>query len=306
MLDLDQSPLASIFGSLQNAPFELAPECKDELRLLVARTGIKVRLDLEEESFCLSVDPETKQITFGLATAERLWAACYGYVVLIGVIQKHGMGILIHLSADESSRRAMELLEWSVKAGITGKYVPWPSDLPKPSASDAHGCDEYAASELYLCMVGWAILHEIGHLACSHRASHSQLECIRMEYEADDWASQWILEKWKQYGDDSRIFIKRSLGMTLALSMFAGLEAHDRKGGLGTHPDSPERLLHFLDKFVPETHGSSLPPEQFAWFAAVVVVQLHLMATGKSCAPTAEFPDYRSFLVDASERLGSP
>src|SRR5437899_788732 len=115
----------------------------------------------------------------------------------------------------------------------------------------------------------WMLLHELGHVVNGHFARTVATGADRqsIEYEADDWASAWVLDRWRSYagGHDERAFAKRSIGAALALCILASWEVYDRTEGWPTHPDPAKRLLHFLDRFVPESGEMQAQITDAAW-----------------------------------------
>jgi hypothetical protein len=81
-------------------------------------------------------------------------------------------------------------------------------------------------NELFLMTSGWILLHEIGHIVLNHGANTNPTseESIEMELAADDWASSWMLDRWRDYRDDVRVFQKRTLGITFGIGLQAGFE----------------------------------------------------------------------------------
>jgi hypothetical protein len=94
------------------------------------------------------------------------------------------------------------------------------------------------------------------------------------------------------------------MGATLALCIIASAEVYKREGGSWDYPDPPERLLHFLDKFVPESKKRIAPITDAAWSLAVFVMQLHLVNSGKAIDRPSGFDGYRDFLSAAVGVLG--
>ena len=191
------------------------------------------------------VNLDTAAIRFGLPFAERLWAVSYAYLDLIRLWQQHGPGATLDIP--ESSRR---LLEWEFDVEKSGMAEPLPRGVPVPEPDERPGTDGYAATELFLVGAAWVLLHEVGHLASGHRRTDPPARWIPREYEADDWASHWMLDRWRDYAPDDRVFVKRALAGTLFLGHVAAFESHGRTPSV-THPNPAERLLHFLDRFVP-------------------------------------------------------
>ena len=159
-----------------------------------------------------------------------------------------------------------------------------------------------AANEMFLCMGGWILLH-IRHVVGEHPKRGATTSSARhdLEYEADDWASRWILD---QCPADPRIRTKRAWERLFGLSVISSFEVHDRKGDVWSHPDPLKRLSRFLDKHVPETPGPKAGPTDLVWWAAQTILALHLRSIGKKL-PDREYADFRKALTEATKMIDS-
>ena len=303
------SPVLCLLPSLAASPFNIAPERRDELKELVTRHRLTIVFDDENADTTLKVvhGPDGNEIWFGVAFAERLWAYCFFYVKLLSKIGDVGPGGKIDFFEAPEFKTARELLVWAHRGQVQGETSAWPENLPKPAPRPTEDHDLFVATEAFLSIGGWILLHEVGHVVCGHSSRDPRRgdEHVQIEYEADDWASHWMLARWKEYGErpDPRVFVKRSLGATFALAIIASFEVYHRTYGGFKHPDPPERLLHFLDEFAPEGDGSPEDMTSDAWAAAVVIVKLHLDNAGKKLAE-GEYESFRQFLVAAHVALG--
>ncbi len=278
------------------APYRAAPERADELHQLVQELGVRVVFD-PAPSRVAEVNLETSEIRFGLPFMERLWAISCAYLDLIRLWQQYGPDAIIDLP--ESSRL---LLEWEFHAEKSGIVAPLPATAPVPEPAEQPGTDGYAATELVLIVAAWVLLHEIGHLVCKHRRTDPPVRWITREYEADNWASHWMLDRWREYAADDRVFVKRALAGTLFLGHVAAFESHGRTSSV-THPTPADRLLHFLDQFVPREPGPKADAKEWPWMAALLIVECHLQAAGYSLPRGAEFVEPRDALLSAAARL---
>jgi hypothetical protein len=307
------SPIACLLEPLAASPFLLAPERRDELLAIVEREDnpIEIVFDDENVGTLLSVlyksdieDRHANEIWFGVALAERLWAYSYFYTVLLRRLEGHQPGDQLDLAADAELAQARDLLRWAHDGQTRGASVPWPDHLPKPEANPSSP-QLVLATEAFLCIGGWVLLHELGHVANGHgaRRPHTNDDYEAMEFEADDWASSWMLSRWSEYSENKAVLTKRSLGAAFALAIIASLEAYNRTYGGFKHPDPPERLLRFLGSFVPEGDEESPNECTAAWYCAMVLMQLHLENAGKTIEK-GPFETYRKYLLAAAKALG--
>jgi hypothetical protein len=150
---------------------------------------------------------------------------------------------------------------------------------------------------MFLCMGGWVLLHEIGHVVGEHHKRGANTRSARhdLEYEADNWASHWVLD---HCPSDPRIHAKRALGAAFGLSIISSFEVHKREGAVWSHPDPLERLARFLDNHVPETSGVTSGPTDLVWWAVLTILTLHLRSIDK-ILPDKEYVNFREALAEA-------
>jgi hypothetical protein len=103
---------------------------------------------------------------------------------------------------------------------------------------------------------------------------------------------------------DDRVFVKRALGGTIFLGHVAAFESHGPRPSV-THPNPAERLLHFLDEFVPCALGPRADAKEWPWVTAMLIVECHLQAAGKPLPWGITFADPREALVSAAKRMSA-
>ena len=150
-------------------------------------------------------------------------------------------------------------------------------------------------------MTGFILLHEVGHMALGHcdNPPASPEESIVHEFQADQWAADWILSYWEKYNQDENTFIQRSVGIAFALAALGGIEIQTIKGSVRDHPNSAARLLAFLDRWLPETGSGVLPKKLTAWKVGPAVLHTHFLKSGKLLDPKKAYPSFRQYLVEA-------
>lgn len=281
------SPIADLVGHVAASPFLVAPEQADDLKSLIKANGIEIVFDDANPETGLKVvylseSEEMNEIWFGIKMMERLWAYSYGYVALADRARGlHPGQILEFDDSDPLLQNAMGLVHWALQGDVGGEAAHWPDGLPRPTTDvDFEG---FAGTEAFLCMCGFALLHEIGHVVNGHASRNPRTgdDFEEIEYEADDWAASWMLENWQDYDSNPAVFSKRAIGITFVLSVIASFENYDRQFGGLEHPDPIERIIHFLDRYSPENEESAEVPENDAWAVAAIVLDLHLQYTGR-------------------------
>jgi hypothetical protein len=129
------------------------------------------------------------------------------------------------------------------KAFIASPVAKWRDDVFAPHLStDPNGVNE-KINDLFLGACGWCILHEIAHIVLGHQAETSRDRLLQQEFEADVWATNWVLENCPTV--EERRF--RILCCATGLA-WIGLVDVVRRGS-SDHPHASERLLKCADHF---------------------------------------------------------
>lgn len=297
-----ESPIGWLLPYMLDAPYRAAPERAADLKGIVRDRNLTFEIPTDP-AILPCIDLGTGRILLGLDFLERLWVYSSAYLQIILLVQKHGMsGVDI-----EIPQPARSMFEETFAAEQIGARLTWHHSWPRPHPSEVSpSTDGFAATELFLMTVAYVLLHEIGHAASGHKANDPPERWKAQEFEADDWATAWMLDHWREYANkpDENVFVKRAMGAVCYLAHVAGLEGHSRERGRGTHPDPVERLLRFLDRRVPSAKGAKAVRAELPWWVAMILVQLHLQAAGKPIPQAAKFHDAREFLQAVRFQLG--
>ena len=295
------SPIESLIPLVLRLPFAVAPERQSELDSIFQKYGLSVSIDSTTQEF--EVHVLFGAIRISVAALERIWAYCYGYVYIAWLIQRSPQGQEITLSGDAD--KAWRLIKWARAADVDKQYTNWPLDLPTPDSDQTKDGNIKPSTEVFLVACGWILLHEIGHVVLGHgkNLTPSPDESVAMELEADNWASSWILDRWKQYKDDIRVFQKRTLGITFGIGLQSVFELYREKEKSLTHPNIADRLLAFLDRHVPEKGVVKATPEELAWLAAIAILQTHISNTTRSFTMNPIHNGFRDFVMDLKQQL---
>lgn len=271
--------LDHFFPSLE----KIAPEKAADLRRVMDEHRVTFKIEDREDSFFFFANPSEKTITAGVGSMGRLWATAYGYFclyTLVANIAKDDIHTVhdVDLRQDERITKAATLLEWTINveheiADLTAqkKEVPsafeWPIDLPKPSPNPPHASDNQVADELFLCAGAFILHHELAHIRLGHRASWDAKKMRAIEDEADMAAANWLLEGLRQEDDK---FVKRVLGVALALSWMASLSVYVPEDKVN-HPPSCQRLHRVISEFV-------FDPQHVAWAFVSTILRASMEA----------------------------
>jgi len=269
------SPIADLFKEIAASPFALAPERAAELHEIRKERQIRIQFDdgvLRDKNF--RVDPQRGSIRVGLHALERLWAGCHAHWQLAKATERYVKhGTPIEFTEDLSLQTALNTLTW---AHAEDAEDEWPCGLPRPAMADQRRGPESEATEFFLVAAGWSLLHEIGHVVYRHPTVSTPADSRRQERQADEWATKWVLSRWRDHSEDVKVFGKRAVGVTLALCDIAFLEAYGRTAGGTTHPDPAQRLGNFLQDDLPQYAGDASGPFlEFARLAACAALKLH-------------------------------
>jgi hypothetical protein len=192
---------------------------------------------------------ELTRIFIGLRSLERLWAYCYAYTAIATELQKAG-GEFRALQNPAEYELAFHLLEWAKQEKLAEREGQWPDALPDPShAEDLEHVK--AANHFFVMTSGRLLLHEFAHTVLGHHTEQGTPSDVlkREEFEADAWADAWILDKWKDYKTDEKVFIGRCMGIAFAHApgLIFGIE---RNSASHTHPGPIQRIVSFIDRHI--------------------------------------------------------
>ncbi|MBS1089506.1 phage exclusion protein Lit family protein [Gluconobacter wancherniae] len=231
----------SLFKVACSSPFAIAPERAAELKMQVMNTEDWTLNPSETEANFWVVVPD-KSIYLSYAGLASLW--CLSRVAFTTIY----MASQISRDPDAKGVDQVDLGQvWTERH--LDKYVAyarrlvtsdeaWPEVLQVPDATAASDSGEGRLNNLFLGALSWIMLHEIGHAHYQHSKWVGADQRVRQEYEADAFATSWILEK-AGNGIDREY---RVLAIIVAL---AWLFLHEQVKGGGK--DHPAAILRFRE-----------------------------------------------------------
>lgn len=303
-----KSPIEELLPRFEDAPFGLAPERREELRAIFQKKNIQYSFDREALRMRfqgLDLLGELGIVYVGLRGLEHIWALSYGAMHAYRIFQANGFQPA-RLNIDEHGRRVGRLLDWAV-AGVRDEDPrEWPDDLPKPELNpvDLPG---QLANELFLGAAGFAVLHEVGHIELEHRGDEPPLDVrFRHEFEADEWAYNWVMDKWREFNPNPEVHTKRITVLACLFAMIAISRIYQREKSErqkrplepSTHPNVIDRTLRFLLKHANE--DSDLPA-RLGWGVAALAIQMHFPAQVQASMP--QFESYQEYFASIRQRL---
>ncbi len=292
------SPIRHVMAHIHEAMVNIAPERRAEF----ARDHAELVLEyVDDHRWICHVDVANRHVTIGRKVMEVLWAASLAYFRLYLEIQRRTGGnasisVQFELAEVPLLKEAVDLLRWAMDSWLNSLPVPWPSNLPQPVPNPQHASDLHVADELSLCAIAFIVHHELAHVRLNH-VGKSELDSER---DADRAASEWILGGLADEADKE--FVKRALGVAVALEALVARGIHTGVYGGTSHPRSFDRMMNTFDQHV--TDG-----DHPVWFFLSAILKLHLdNALHGATIPVRPFDSARECVdsyVDALSRIDS-
>jgi hypothetical protein len=316
MIDVTNLKSQAFITMLIESIAHVAPEKANELEQLIQSNNILIEIDTTPVEVGFHVSPEKSTITFGLHSLELLWVRAFAYCSLYEFLTSMvlaGKDIRdVDLTVPEI-KPPMDLLSWAIsmelkiRDGVVDKKE-WPLGLPRPFQGKSRKSLESAADELFLVAFASILHHEIGHIACGHTPNtleygpdrkltpSSRETCLRWEKEADAWSASWLLGGLEC--TDNR-FLKRALGLSLALVWIATRNIHTGIWDDKSHPPAWDRIYHNIKQHIPDR------PDHPVWTFIGYVLTLHLISQNSlPLIQEVETPeDWVNKLLDHLSRL---
>lgn len=268
------SPIGPLLNHLGKFPAIICPERKDDLRNLFEELAVRIQLISGQRFgyFKAVINTKTHQriIRVSVVALERLWAYGYGFLALVEAAKAAPQGSEINLDALPGQKLALDLLNWARDGELTQSMYQWPNHFPTPGTADDPAVAQ--ADALFIHVVGFMLLHELGH----HQLGHlDQLErpdrYVGEELEADAFAADFLLQNCPREAIHDADFINRCSGIAVGMTLLAGHEIQNAFSRERCHPKIPERLLEFFEKHIPEVAGTA-PIQQYPMYFAAIVL----------------------------------
>lgn len=232
------------------SPYHVAPERRSELASLLKQHGVGIYLKPDAKDWLFDEWRMGKLIWVGTRTLERLWAYCYGYTAITTELQK-AAGVFNNIQNKVEYQLGFEALEWAKQATLADREGQWPDWMLDPSNPNKLEHIK-TANHIFLMASGRILLHEFAHAVRNHSTDPETPPEIkkREELEADSWADSWMLDKWRDYKTDEKVFIGRCLGIAFAHvpPLIFGI---DKQVVSTSHPSPIQRVLPFIDSWLP-------------------------------------------------------
>jgi peptidase U49-like protein len=271
------SVLVPLLDSVQRSIFRVASEREAELAELLRSKSITAEVDCSRPEWRFESSEMCRRYFMNLKAMERIWAYCCGSIYVYLRLNDAKFRGPMHFDEDELGRETKRLLQWALEAEFDKNYQPWPSEILRPGIHTDGMMLAQSADEVFLFAMGFIQLHEIGHLVLGHRNDGTTPKdvLLKWEFEADEFAYDWIMDCWRTPDGNPKIFVKRSMLVSNLIAVLACLTAYlPEEVEKVEHPNPIDRLLRFLIKHANEDAGL---PVEHAWVVAVCTIQTHLL-----------------------------
>ena len=247
------------FRILNRAPFNIAPERSDKLAEEILGIGEWTLQESNTEANMYAMVSD-RSIRVSWASLGSVWCLSYVAVRLmdLGVTQQRKTHLPEEMWIDISAQWETEKFDQYLAYVRTlfREEEFWPAELSVPKLVESTNSEDGRINNVFLGAMSWLMLHEIGHIYKEHiRFIPNELR-VSQEYEADDFATRWILESARGIDREFRILI-----VCVAL---AWLFLNEETRGQGAdHPPAFRRYQAALPHF--KAGGRSAALEQAAY-----------------------------------------
>lgn len=236
----------SLFKLAKRTPFNIAPERANDLAARVFGTcDWSMGLSDADANFYAIV--EDKMVLLSSQGLASLW--CLSHVAFsltdiasrLARMQEAQHSNMVNLGEYWAEHNLHLYLDYARR--LIQSEEPWPSTLDIPDTNAAPNTPEGRCNNLFFGALSWIILHEIGHVHHVHERITTVDKSIRQEFQADDFATSWIL-------DDAGRGLDREFRVLMIVTALAWLFLYESVKGQGTtHPATILRFREAISKF---------------------------------------------------------
>ena len=296
-----ETPLRPILDQILAYPTAVAPDSAPEIQALIKKHSLRFELDVQTADFRFEANSggiASARITVGLGALERTWAAAFAYTVLFSLYTDRHKARRSGRHVDSLSHphleNALTLINWAFFVQHRRQRLPWPDNAPSPSKPSNDHKQMRSTEIAFTGMVGWLLLHELGHFACGHCDQHSQVvhedskTAHRNEYDADQWAHRQVTRTKR---DETRI--SATCAVPFALGVVAAVDYRPTD----QHPAVADRIRSYMREFISPLGQTERDLCATVHASAIVPLQAVLLQNGKLEKSTREFRDFEDYLL---------
>lgn len=256
---------------------DTTPQRRDELYENLQKLGIRFELDETSPGIDFWAHPTKRQINVPRRCLFRVKANAFAYYSAVDgmIAKKNGTA---DSGTDARIQKANELLTWAVRTDVAttlGDKSSFslgaiPHDIEKLYRSCLKTEQLDLGEEIFRLAVAWVLHHELAHLRLQH-----SVPSVKIEYEADHAATDWLLKADELSQADRRA---RYFGIATGLGWLSALNVYIGPGNGKTHPPAGQRFVNGVEYM---TKGLGDDAE-LPWAVCQMVLLLH--------AQNASFP----------------
>jgi len=234
--------VAGLFRQARDVPFKIAPEKSSELaREVFGGDDWEVRAS-QTEANLYAIAPD-KAIYVAHAAIASLWCVSHVAYAVVDIASR------LNRLPGASSFEAVDLGPMFAGRGGLDEYLSharklihrdqfWPDDLDRPDESADFNAFEGRVNNVCLGALSFLMLHEIGHVYLGHVSLVPSHLRIVQEFEADRFATHWILENVPS-GE------QREFRVLMIVTALAWMFISEEERGQG--PNHPATILRFRE-----------------------------------------------------------
>lgn len=254
---------------------DTTPQRRSELTEHLRNIGFRFQLDEVSPGIEFWADPGTKQINVPRKSLFRLKANAFAYYCYVDglLAKKQGKA---DSGTDNRIAKASKLLTWAVRTDVAttlrDKSAFSLGVVPNDIESLYQGCLKSEqlglGEEIFQMAVAWVLHHELAHLRLPHK-----VPSVKIEYEADQAATDWLL---KVEGLTQADLIARQFGIATGLGWLSALNVYVGPGSGKTHPPSGQRFVKGIEYMTAGLGNEAELP----WAICQMVLHLHAQNAG--------------------------
>jgi Peptidase U49 len=230
------------------SPIGIAPERKDDYFALFRGSACIVHFSNTQANFEAHVSEPSVEIRFSALLS--LWATAKAALQISNAmaaamrdaIERKANRAILEFEPGTPAYEGRVLIDLA-KNFIDDPKAKWRNDIPSLALSPDPAGTEAKINNLFLGACGWCILHEIAHIVLGHQPATSRDRLLQQEFEADAWATKWVLDHCPTI--EQRRF--RILCCATGLAWVGLVDAVRR--GSSDHPHASERLIECAKVF---------------------------------------------------------
>ena len=180
------------FEMAAGTPLKIAPERGAELVEEIFKHSLWQLLPSELGS-TFSAVPGERTVYMSYAGLAGLWCVAYSVFHIMDIASQHReeLGENLDISHEYNGRKINQHI--ALARRLIRNVESWPEGLIVPNAQADPASIEGRINNLFFGALSWILLHEIGHVHRNHLMEIPRESRLRQEYQADAFATSWIL-----------------------------------------------------------------------------------------------------------------